>query len=56
MDTQSVLTLLKKYDITYVYVGPLERGKYNPAALAKFDRFMDVVFQQGDVTIYKRRP
>jgi len=56
LDTQQVLTLLEKYDITYVYVGPLERGKYSPAALAKFDRFMDVVFQQGNVTIYKRRP
>jgi len=56
LDIQYVLTLLKKYGITYVYVGPLERGKYNPAALAKFDRFMDVVFQQGNVVIYKRRP
>jgi YYY domain-containing protein len=56
LDTQQVLTLLEKYDITYVCVGYLERGKYSPAALAKFDRFMDVVFQQGNVTIYKRRP
>jgi len=56
MDIQQVLTLLEKYDITYVYVGPLERGKYSPAALAKFDRFMDVAFQQGNVTIYRRRP
>ena len=56
LDTQHVLTLLEKYGITYVYVGSLERGKYNPAALAKFDRFMDVAFQQGNVTIYKRRP
>ncbi len=55
-DTKHVLTLLEKYDITYVYVGPLERGKYSPAALAKFDRFMDVAFQQGNVTIYERRP
>jgi len=56
LDTQHVLTLLEKYDITYVYVGHLERGKYSSAALAKFDRFMDVVFQQGNVTIYERRP
>jgi len=56
LDSQHVLTLLEKYDITYIYVGPLERGKYSPAALAKFDRFMDVAFQQGNVTIYTRRP
>jgi len=55
-DVQHILTLLEKYGITYVYVGSLERGKYNPAALAKFDRFMDVAFQQGNVTIYERRP
>jgi len=56
MDTQQVLTLLEKYDISYVYVGSLERGRYSPAALTKFDRFMHVVFQQGNVTIYERRP
>jgi YYY domain-containing protein len=56
LDTQQVLTLLEKHAISYVYVGPLERGKYNPAALAKFDRFMEVVFQQANVTIYQRRP
>ncbi len=55
-DVQHILTLFEKYGITYVYVGSLERGKYNPAALAKFDRFMDVAFQQGNVTIYERRP
>ena len=55
-DVQHILTLFEKYGITYVYVGSLERGKYNPAALAKFDRFMDVAFQQGNVTIYQRRP
>jgi len=55
-DVQHILTLFEKYGITYVYVGALERGKYNPAALAKFDRFMDVAFQQGNVTIYERRP
>ncbi len=55
-DVEQALTLLEKYDITYVYVGPLERGRYSAAGLAKFDRFMDVVYQRGGVTIYKRRP
>ncbi len=55
VDPAQTLTLLDKYDITYVYVGPLERERYNPSGLAKFGRLMDVVYQQGEVTIYKRR-
>ncbi|MFQ5611784.1 MAG: DUF2298 domain-containing protein [Anaerolineae bacterium] len=55
LSPEQALTLLDKYDITYVYVGPLERERYNPAGLSKFGRFMDVVFQQGQVTIYQRR-
>ncbi len=55
VDPAQTLTLLNKYDITYVYVGPLERERYSPSGLAKFDRLMDVVYQQGGVTIYKRR-
>jgi YYY domain-containing protein len=53
LDTETALTLLDKYAITYVYVGPLERSKYDPRGLEKFGRFMDVVYQQDGVTIYK---
>jgi YYY domain-containing protein len=51
-----VFTLLDAYDITYVYVGPVERepGRYSPAGLAKFNELMQVVYEQGDVTIYSR--
>jgi len=55
LDAQAALTLMDKYGIRYVYVGPLERGHYPPAALDKFDYIMDVVYEQGAVTIYKRR-
>jgi len=55
-DIGQALTLLDKYDITYVYVGDLERQTFGSAGLAKFRRFMDPVFQQGDVIIYRRRP
>jgi YYY domain-containing protein len=54
-DINQAQTLLDKYGISYVYVGPLERERYSPQGLAKFERFMDVVFQQEDVTIYQRR-
>jgi uncharacterized membrane protein len=47
--------ILDKYDVEYVYVGSLEKQDYSPSSLAKFDRFMDVVFKNSDVTIYRRR-
>jgi uncharacterized membrane protein len=54
-DPQTALELLEKYDVTYVYVGPLERSEYDPRGLDKFERFMEVVYRQGSVTIYRIR-
>jgi YYY domain-containing protein len=53
-DTGQVLTLLEKYDISYVYVGLIERQGYSPEGLAKFTEFMEVVYDRDGVTIYKR--
>jgi len=55
LDAQTALTLLDKYDISYVYVGPLERSEYDPRGLEKFERLMDIVYQNEGVTIYKVR-
>ncbi len=55
LDPEAAMALLDKYDITYVYVGMLERNQYDPRALEKFERFMDVVYRDGSVTIYKIR-
>jgi YYY domain-containing protein len=54
-DAQETLTLLDKYDISYVYVGPAERAQFPAASLQKFDALMDVAFQHGSVTIYRRK-
>jgi YYY domain-containing protein len=54
-DPQRTLTLLDEYDITYVYVGPLERNQWPDSGLRKFDLLMDTVYDHDGVTIYKRR-
>jgi YYY domain-containing protein len=51
-----VLTLLDKYGISYIYVGPLEKSRYPAAGLAKFAGLadvVDVVYEAGAVTIYQ---
>jgi uncharacterized membrane protein len=56
-DVRATQDLLTKYGATYVYVGPMERRVYgqNPAGLSKFSQFMDPVFRNPGVTIYKMR-
>ncbi len=56
-DQNLVQSILKKYGVTYVYVGPLERQAYpnDSAGLDKFRLFMDVAYQNAGVTIYKVR-
>jgi YYY domain-containing protein len=53
---EEVLTLLNKYGISYIYVGPLERNRYPAAGLAKFAGLADVVYEAGAVTIYQYYP
>jgi len=53
VDLDEVLSLLDKYDTSYVYVGPLERARYPAAGLAKFAGLLDVVYDTGAVTIYR---
>jgi YYY domain-containing protein len=56
-DRELTSSLLDQYDISYVYVGGLERSTYQitPSILDKFGSLMDVVYQEGEVTIYQRR-
>ncbi len=54
-DVATARALLAQYDVTYVYVGTLERRDYPAESLARFAEFMDVVYDQDGVTIYRRR-
>jgi len=52
-DTQQAGELLKKYEVDYIYVGAAERKTYPAEGLAKLAQLGEVVFQQGDVAIYR---
>jgi len=56
-DVNQVKAVLEQYRVTYVYVGQLEREKFklsNPL-IEKFGVFMDLVYDQSGVRIYRRR-
>lgn len=53
LDPEQARELLAKYNVSYIYIGSLERQSYLPESLAKFDRIAQVVFQIDDVTIYQ---
>jgi YYY domain-containing protein len=56
-DVNQVKAVLEQYRVTHVYVGQLEREKFklsNPL-IEKFGVFMDLVYDQGGVRIYRRR-
>jgi len=57
LDLEETERLLEEYDIEYVYLGSLEMSRYNlgRAMIDKWATIMDPVYQQGGVTIYRRR-
>ena len=62
-DPQQVLATMKQYNAQYIYVGPMERlwyNKYNfpqvsQIDLQRFGKFMQVVYSEHGVNIYKIR-
>jgi YYY domain-containing protein len=49
------MELLEKYDVTYIYVGQLERDPdfASPAGIVKFSRYLAPTYQNETVTIYR---
>ncbi len=56
-DQLEVRALLDKYGVRYVYVGELERRKYDlPRSIEEgFERFMELIYREGNVSIYEYR-
>ena len=54
-DPLEARNLLARYDVDYVYLGPRERNKHGDTGLEKFPEFMDKVFSQDNVEIYRVR-
>ncbi len=55
-DWTQVGHLLEKYDVTYIYVGQLEKARYGQRAGQEFSESTDIAFQNEGVTIYQVRP
>ena len=58
VDTVRTASLLAKYGIDYVYIGRLEKIKYNlaPPMIAKFDRILKRAYEGDGVTLYGALP
>ncbi|MFP3852985.1 MAG: DUF2298 domain-containing protein [Anaerolineales bacterium] len=51
-DWREARDIVERYDIDYVYIGALERSTYGVIREAKFDAFMEPIYQQGEVVIF----
>lgn len=54
-DLKSTRELLDKYNVSYVFVGQIEKDKYNltPQSIDKFGKLGEMVFEQGSMRIYR---
>jgi uncharacterized membrane protein len=52
MEAQVIINL---YQIDYVYVGPLEWSTYNSIDTEKFKVFMDLIYENSEVSIFGMR-
>lgn len=52
-DLETTKQLIKKYNISYIYVGRLEEEKYPEINASKFEKLGKVIYQNGSVKIYK---
>jgi uncharacterized membrane protein len=53
-DWNEARVIMERYNIDYVYVGPLEASTYQPLAVTKFGLFLKKIYDNGAVVIYAR--
>jgi uncharacterized membrane protein len=53
-DWTRALEILEKYEIRYVYFGPLEQSSYGDRGLDKFFAHLTVIYQSENVVIFER--
>ena len=51
-DRDAARAILARYDVAYIYVGPVERERYPAEGLAKFAEMFPAVYANDAVTIY----
>ncbi len=57
-DPRQALDLMRRYGVSYIYVGPTEKAYYQPAGIAKFQTMaqqgqLEQVYTNPEVTIYR---
>ncbi len=52
-DESEMRTILTRYDVAYLYVGPIERRRYPADTLARFRELFPAVYDDNGVVIYR---
>lgn len=53
-DWNEARAIMDRYEIDYVYVGPLEASTFQPIAVTKFGLFLKKIYDNGAVVIFAR--
>lgn len=58
LDADTAMRVIRRYHVSYIYVGPVERAFYSPEGLAKFDQMaaggtLQVVYQNDGAKLFE---
>jgi len=56
LDWERITALLDEYDVSYIFLGSLERSTLTPRAEESFDQRLDLAFENESVKIYRWTP